>query len=276
MKFRRLLCTSIYAAVCVSPLCAGVILHEDFESGLLDTLLWESNIVPPKRGGVETRPEYVHSGPRSFRVTSTDNAGKPVGAYIQHFFMPGVDTAYFRWYAMFAGDFDQGNLMHWVFFGGSRVDDKWSCYKDTAGHRPTGTDFFCTFLDTWRNQGLFPPPGRLGFYSSFPEMKIDLDGRYWGNMFAPEIPFLVERGRWYGYEVMVKLNQPGSHDGEQAFWVDGKEIYHQTGIRWRDTEDLKLNSMMLDVYVHQSRQNNTCWFDDVEISTDYIGPLPQK
>jgi hypothetical protein len=95
-------------------------------------------------------------------------------------------------------------------------------------------------------------------------------------MFAPEEPFVVERGRWYCFEVMVKLNAPGQHDGEQAFWVDGKKIYHQTGIRWRETADLKLNSMMLDVYVHQSRRDNTCWFDDVKIATEYIGPLEGK
>ena len=45
---------------------------------------------------------------------------------------------------------------------------------------------------------------------------------------------MIERGRWYCFEVMVKLNEPGEHDGEQ---------------------------------------DNTCWFDDVVISTEYIGPI---
>ena len=253
---------------------AEVILKEDFESGNLTgdwVLYWEFG--DSLTSGWETRPEYVRSGKQSFRLTSLARDGRENGSNIRRFFMPGVDQGYFRWYAMFANDFDQGNLMHWVIFGGSRVDDKWSCYDSTAGRKPTGADFFWTFLDTWRGWGKYPAPGRLGFYSYFPEMKIDKDGHYWGNMFAPEQDFIVERGRWYCYEVMVKLNEPGKNDGEQAFWVDGKPVYHQTGIRWRDTRDLKLNSMMLDVYVHQSRHDNTCWFDDVEISTDYIGPL---
>lgn len=253
-----------------------MILDENFDDGVLegDWVLYHE-FGDSLSSGFETRPEYVHSGTKSFRLTSRANDGKENGSNIRRFFMPGVDKAYFRWYAMFAEDFDQGNLMHWVIFGGSRVDDKWSCYDNTAGRKPDGTDFFWTFLDTWRDWGRLPPPGRLVFYSYFPEMKRDRDGNYWGNMFGPEEPFVPERGKWYCYEVMVKLNEPGRHDGEQAFWVDGKKIYHQTGIRWRDTCELKLNSMMLDVYVHQSRRDNTCWFDDVMISSEYIGPVKE-
>ncbi len=255
------------------------IMTEDFESGSLagkwipfhEFGSWETS-------GFERRPEFVHSGKISFRLTATDRGGEENGSNIFYYFMPGEDKCHFRWYAKFAGDFDQGNLMHWVLFGGNRIDNQWSVFgkPDVAGKRPDGTDFFVTNLDTWRGWGKFPPPGRLCFYSYFPEMKIDKDGHYWGNMFAPEEPFVPERGRWYCYEVMIKLNTPGEHDGEQVFWVDGKEMFRQTGIRWRDTLDLKLNMLMLEVYVHQSKKDNTCWFDDIVISREYIGPLKDK
>jgi hypothetical protein len=284
MPFPRMvkLTLPLTAAFCVmllfSPANAKVILDEGFESGRLTgdwVYYWEFG--DSVNSGWETRPEFVHSGKQSFRLTSMARDGQENGSNIRRFFMPGVDKCYFRWYAKFAEDFDQGNLMHWVIIGGSRVDNKWSCYDSTAGNRPNGKNFFITTLDPWRDWGRNPAPGALQFYSYFPEMKIDRDGvHYYGNMFGPEKPFLVERGTWHCYEVMVKLNKPGSHDGEQAFWVDGKKIYHQTGIRWRDTEDLRLNSLMLDVYVHQSRHDNTCWFDDVKISTEYIGPLKES
>lgn len=252
-----------------------VIFSEDFESGSL-----EGNWVryfefgDSITSGFEHRPEYVHSGKASYRLTAVERGGQESGSNIIYFFLPGEERVFFRWYARFAEDFDQGNLMHWVIIGGNRIDKQWASFGDVAGTRPNGHDFFVTTLDTWRNWGRNPPPGELLFYSYYPEMKIDRDGvHYWGNMSKPEKPSLVERGRWYSFEVMVKLNTPGEHDGEQAFWVDGKEIHRQTGIRWRDTKDLRLNSLMLDVYIHQARQNNTCWFDDVVISTEYIGPI---
>jgi len=36
-------------------------------------------------------------------------------------FIPGCDKLFFRWYAMFAEDFDQGNLMHWTGIRGTQL-----------------------------------------------------------------------------------------------------------------------------------------------------------
>ncbi len=255
---------------------AEVIFSEDFESETLEgNWVMYHEFGDSINSGFEKRKRYVHGGGKSFRLTAVDRDGEESGSNLMYYFLPGEDKCYFRWYAMFAEDFDQGNLMHWVIIGGNRIDNQWSIFgqPDVAGTRPDGTDFFVTNLDTWRDWGRNPAPGQLVFYSYFPEMKRDPDGHYWGNMFGPEKPFLIERSRWYCFEVMVKLNTPGSNDGEQAFWVDGREIFRQTGIRWRDTRNLRLNLLMLDVYIHRARQDNTCWFDDVVISTDYIGPL---
>ena len=274
MRFLPDPATCLLAALLAgAPLFAGTIFSDDFESGALgDSSRWDTSL-KDSTGGIETRLEFVHGGKRSLRTTALDRQGKSSGAGVTHWFMPGVDQCNFRWYAMFAGDFYQGDMLHWTIIGGSRVDDRWSCFTNTAGRKPDGTDFFVTNLEPNNNWSRIPPPGRLIFYSYFPEMKQDPDGHYWGNQIRPEEDFLVQRGRWYCFEVQVKLNQPGSHDGEQAFWIDGREIFRQTGIRWRDIEDLKLNSITLGPYIHQSRKNNTCWYDDVVIGTEYIGPL---
>ena len=89
----------------LAPLRAEVLLKEDFESGVLDTTRWATNIHSASRGGIETRPEFVHSGAKSFRMTATANQGNSSGSNITYFFMPGKDKVYFRWYAKFAGDF---------------------------------------------------------------------------------------------------------------------------------------------------------------------------
>jgi hypothetical protein len=85
----------------------------------------------------------------------------------------------------------------------------------------------------------------------------------------------------------VKANAPGASDGEQAFWVDGKLVGHFKGIRWRWTDQLKLNSFWLqyDVDDNTAKHNNDAtpkdreyeiWFDDVVLATEYIGPVQGK
>ncbi len=247
------------------------ILSEDFESGKLGEL-WEKNTDDTLRLDFEHRPEYVHSGKASYRVTTLNRDGKAMGSNIKYFFLPGVDKAHFRWYGMFAETMKTG-LSHYVFITGSRTDNKYSPLGQ-AGNQADGTNFFVTNLEPSTHRGKYPPPGRMGFYTYWPEMKPDpKSGKFWGNRFEPEQPVQIERGRWYCFEVMVKLNEPGKTDGEQAFWIDGEKQYHQRGMRWRDSDVLRLNMLNLELYYGRSEQDNTVWFDDVEINTEYIGPL---
>ena len=270
-----LFCCLVFTA---PRLGAEVLFEDDFEGGVLDSTEWVRYIfargpkAKERSGGFETRAEHVHSGERSFRLTSLDAGGKATGSILSHFFLPGVDKAYFRWYAKFAEDFNQGNQMHWCMLTATRTDDRESAFGK-AGQRPNGTDFAIAHLEPSNHWGQYPHPGAMGFYTYFPEMKISKDsGLYYGNRFEPEEPFVIQRGRWYCFEVMVKLNEPGEHDGEQAYWIDGKKQLHQRGIRWRDSKVLMMNLLQLSWWIHHAKQDNTCWFDDVVISTEYIGP----
>jgi hypothetical protein len=111
-------------------------------------------------------------------------------------------------------------------------------------------------------------------YAYHMDMPIDPKmNKYWGEMMRPEQPFVLERGRWYCMEMMVKANAPGKSDGEQAFWIDGREVAHFDGLRWREDANLKINDFWLMLYVHQSERINRVFFDEVVISTEYIGPL---
>ena len=56
----------------------------------------------------------------------------------------------------------------------------------------------------------------------------------------PDKKFLLERGRWYRLEIMVKANRPEHADGGQAFWVDGKLIGHFRGIKLKSRASLWL------------------------------------
>jgi len=265
--------------LCVSPLSAEVIFREDFETGSLGPG-WERLSNDPARADIESRPEFVHTGKNSFRLTSFaveqeekimhGYAYKESDSWIRTWFLPGYDQVYVRWYARFAEDFDQGGHMHWCGLRGCRVDDPRSGFG-RAGERPDGYDRFTTSVEPGLTEG-HEPPGQIRFYTYWPEMKQSGDGKYWGNHFYADPPFFIERGRWYCFELMVRLNQPGQKNGEQALWVDGDKIIHKTGLRWRETELLKLNTFKFGLYIHYCTHDCTYWVDNLVISTGYIGP----
>jgi len=100
---------------------------------------------------------------------------------------------------------------------------------------------------------------------------------------------------------------PDKADGELALWLDGKPVMHIApgarrsrwtgmgfslleeggepfeGFRWRTNDQLKINFFWLLHYVTENaaRQNhvakpnpiNRVWFDDIVVSTEYVGPI---
>ena len=62
-------------------------------------------------------------------------------------------------------------------------------------------------------------------------------------------------------------------DGELAAWVDGELYMHFEGLRWRTDERVKIKRFSLGIYIHEARRENVVWYDDVALSTGYIGPL---
>jgi len=245
----------------------AVIFLENFEGS--DLSKWDDTD-PNKPPAVQlvTDKDRIHSGKQAAQLEVEPGSG--VGADLTKLFMPGYDQVYARWYCRFAPDFDQGNLMHFVHLAGLR--DRWQLGR--SGQKPDGTDFFCSGLEPWRNWGRNPAPGALGFYSYFVDMKPDPSGPYWGNPFRPaDPPVLIDRGRWYCMETMLKANSPDKADGEQAFWLDGQEKGRYTGIRWRTTDQLKVNCLWVLLYIHENKQTNSACFDDIVVAKDYIGPM---
>ena len=239
-----------------------LIFIDSFESGQLEDrwTLPNSNLFK-----FNYNPQNVRSGQRSMEVTALP--GKEAGGMARIFFVPGYDKVHVRWYCKFDSDFDQGNLMHLNKLIASK--DKWAA---TAGERPNGFDFFRTSLDVWRDWGRNPPPGEPVLYSYFPLMKMDQKtGKYYGNVFKSERKVLIERGRWYCMEMMLKANDPGAKNGEQAFWINGELIGYFKNIMWRFTNGLKINSFTLGLYIHENEKINRIWYDDIIVSTGYIG-----
>jgi hypothetical protein len=272
LKTRSILVLGVFVMLASSGL-SDVIFQDDFEKGLSKENWGDCDLADTSR--VRVVEGTVGGLPGGKVVEYTAKVGQGTGGHMVHWFMPGYDKIHVRWYVKFAPDFDQGNHMHLCWLTGNRVDNKWSAFGK-AGIKPNGRDFFVTNLEPNSDWGRNKAPGEWVFYTYYPDMKVSPDGKHWGNIMKPDKKCLIERGRWYCVEMRVKLNDVGRSNGEQAFWVDGREIGRWRGIRWRDTEDLKLNCFALDLYVHDSKQVNKVWFDRVVISTDYVGPAPKS
>jgi hypothetical protein len=257
-----------------------VFFYDDFESG--DLGAWDDRYDDRANPNVSvvSEPEHVFAGSHALEIAvpqwkadTTAPPGKASGASLPIYFMPGYDTVHARWYCKFAADFDQGENMHFVRLVGGPPDDYEAAFN-RAGTRPTGADFFTTGIDPWLQGGEHPAPGALTFYTYYPDMESHADGNYWGSFFRTDPPFVVERCRWYCMEMMVKCNTVGCTDGEQAAWVDGSEVVRVTGLRWREVHSLKVHCFRLHLYLHHSPHINRVWFDNIALSTGYIGLIP--
>lgn len=255
------------------------VFQDDFETQASLDKYFEVRGLKEGRAKLETTAAQARSGKGSFRFTAPANNGEESGAGATGWLgAEGLDRAHLRYYIRFAADYDQGNLNH---SGGSLAavsgSDRWQA-MGKAGIRPRGDDHFNCRFEPWCDWRSVKPPGYLFLYTYWMDMQRDPDGHYWGNMLAPAAAARVvpERGRWYCLEHMILANTPGKPDGELAAWIDGKLYLHFTGLRWRSDARVKIKRFDLGVYVHQAAKDNTVWFDDVAVSTGYIGPAAGK
>jgi len=251
-----------------------VFLEEDFESKKWTKRFFDFYGQKDGRMALESDKTIVRGGKSSLRCVL--KKGKGASAKFCYWFGPGYDKVHFRWYCRFAPDFDQGNLMHFSGLAGVSGKSRYGGMGG-AGTRPTGFDRFTTRFEPWRAWGRNAAPGAMNFYSYFPTMKEDpkMKGKFWGNQFFPARRFIPTRGQWHCFEIMVKANDPGKENGEQAAWIDGKLYGYFTGILWRRSDRVRIKRMSLGVYIHDNPKQNTVHFDDVALSTGYIGPIAE-
>ncbi len=277
------------------------------------------------RGGLKKRRQGVEilfdakiarGGKACAKITAT--RGKDSGGDLVFAWKKGVERCYVRFYCRF--DKDTVTPHHFVNMGGHMPTYKYR-FGGGAGIRPPGGvdgKFGTTIEPPQLDRS---PKGRKGwmFYTYWHEMRSwqtpdgKSDGRpnaFYGNSFLADgqRPF-VGRERWICVEFMVKLNQIGKHDGEQAVWIDGKKVGHWgpgfpvgtpirsrfvtsgvwnkdpkpfKGFGWRTHERLKINRTMLQWYVSaESAQKgkadqNIVYFDNLVVATKYIGPIREK
>jgi len=285
-----------------------VLFAENFENGSIEDIGKRWGQMSNKDGKVMAFSSDVPSasaGKRSLQMTAS--LGENNGGHLYKQLPRGINKVFARFYVRFAED--AGYIHHFVTLGGHNPPTAWP--QGGAGERPRGDDRFSVGIEPYGNYGRYASPGAWNFYAYWPEMKGSADGKYWGNSLTPVKPALVPRAQWQCVEVMLQCNStPDKSDGELALWLDGIPAAHFSsgtqrsrwtgmgfslvnekgerfdGFRWRTNSDLAINFFWLLHYVTENaaRQNkvlnpnplNRVWFDDIVLSTVYVGPIHKR
>ena len=231
------------------------IFQDGFESGAL--LLWDDG-ASPAHHRVVTDSTLAHSGSRVLEVSYP--AGDE-GSWLTKFFYPGYQSVHLSYWIRFPESWTGGGHLLGIY--GSHVDNKWSAHG-TAGVCPTGWDFFSTFL-TAADDG---DPGAVRLSTYHPGMPRT-GTQCWGDEGAVTVyqgDGLLTRGAWHRIEFFVQANTPGQADGVQRVWIDGNLRAEWTGLRFRETTDLTINSIQLATYSPTpAPEARTLYIDDVVV-----------
>jgi len=195
---------------------ANVVFVENFEAKSIDELRnrWETIGSPEIMSLADDAPPGS-GGKRSLMMRHV--GGQGTGGHLYRRLSPGYDKLHVRFYVKF--DRDCAPIHHFFHVGGYHPPTAYP--QGGAGERPRGDDRFSTgvepFGDAWR----------WDYYSYWMEMRGSPPrGQTWGNSFIRDPRLNVERGEWHCLELMMKMNDVGDTNGEQALWIDGKLVSH--------------------------------------------------
>lgn len=233
----------------------AVVSSESFEENSVEAMCkgWESILDRPGMSfstGVPAGSAGKHSlvmerhtgdGARLFRRIPNKSGGY------------GYDQIYARYYVKFDPACEP--LHHFgTCIGGNNPAVSWPLVN--AGYRSDGAKSF------WSGIEPFGASWNWDFYTYWCEMRgSPPHGKTWGNSFILDPTLKIEKGKWICVEQMIKMNDVGDTNGEQALWLDGKPISHlgkgfpkgvwrmdrfqpgpgREGVRWVDGKDDKEN-----------------------------------
>jgi hypothetical protein len=166
------------------------------------------------------------AGSASNRAAAEDGAANGgVQAYLR---LPNgsVDQARLRYYVRFQPGFD--------FVKGGKLPGLYGGTVTSGGHIPNGTNGFSTRY-MWRTGGA----GEVYAYlPSSVDHGTSLGRGSW--QFTP--------GQWTPIEQEVRLNSPGQADGSVTVWVNGTQVFQQSGMVYRTTRSVKIDGLFFSTF----------------------------
>lgn len=187
---------------------------------------------------------------------------------------PGIgepDEAYFRYYLRLADNWDPvadgGKLPG---FAGTYGEAGWGLRKSDGQN---GWSTRGAFLRQTADDVAAASPLRgIGSYVYHPDLRGQASV-FWGWNLGPT--GLLRKNRWYSIEQHVRLNTPGKSDGVLRAWIDGQLAFAREGIRFRDVDRLKIESVWMNVYhggTKDAVSDLSLYIDHLVIARRYIGP----
>jgi len=229
----------------------------------------------------------------------------------------GYDELFLRYYQKFDDEYDVNgsnhcgpNLSSWYY--------KRPYGQASPGFKANGYNKLLVSNEFWRENNIGDPPGLWNFYVYHPNQ----GGLYGDHLyptgersvseglqsqlalssdFVPRPNFRPQRGRWYCYELRVKLNsvpEEGIYrftgdntfggdrgavtvlkaphylsDGRITSWVDGQVMADYDNLVLRYTNDLKLDRLEFGLHAKKSFVENSIQYSNIVLATAYIGPV---
>lgn len=226
-----------------------VLFADDFESGGLAK--WDDKGGEADKYRITTNPALVHNGTGALDITvRTDWSSGQLNKWFG-----GVDELHVSMQIMFASGWSQSGVTsrHLMQLSGNHVDiKKWGPFPDSsfgqAGVTPDGTDFFWIHLTPWNDDawhiGLAHPA----------------QSSIWGDSIQGSLD--IKPGSYQHVVWHAKLNDLGSKNGLVRLTVDGSVAVERTGIEWRTSNKLVLNSAGFQAYYQGFSGTSHVYVDD--------------
>jgi hypothetical protein len=189
-----------------------VVFVERFDEPDLQQLLARWNDSRPEDFSFSADSAPNSADPNSLLMSHTGGDGEGGSLYRQ--LLPGYEKLHARWYVKF--DSDCFDLHHFgTHLGGFNPPTRWP--QGGAGNRPDGSKRFTSGVEPYGKDWAWD------FYSYWQGMHRHGSGKYWGTPFLTHVDKpKIEKDKWICVEMMIKMNDVGKSNGEQAFWIDGK------------------------------------------------------
>ena len=105
---------------------------------------------------------------------------------------------------------------------------------NSGGRKPDGRDGWSSRV-IWRGD-------RAAQYLYWPG-QTDIYGDI-----EPWMDARLTTGVWHHIETYVRMNHPGRADGISESWLDGRRVYLNQHVRWRDTMDFAIDSFRFETF----------------------------
>jgi len=229
---------------------------------------WGATRVPERTALVAADPQRKFEPLRGRALRIKVEAGGHYGLSLQYRFARQAgrepEEIYFRYYLRLADDWNPRR-------GGKLPGIAGTYGRAGWGGRPSNgrNGWSARGLFLGQSEGLTP----VGFYCYHADMP-GIYGSHW--VWEKDRLGYLENNRWYCIEQFARMNTPGKNDGVLRAWVDGRPAFEKTDLRMRDTAELKIESVWINLYLGGSwtaQSDHHLYIDEVAISRRYIGPL---